>query len=182
MLPLYAKRLCELFPPLAQFGHFTLWFILRYNEGILDESEEYFDEDLEFDDYGADEILIPLILLASAAVTGARPEFMQRDSVLVAIHRWVEQGKTLDQVGNMAKEFDRYRTHLNYQRRLMDRLESDIARQVALRDRARAMGVAYVSDRVSSFAGENPVFMRSLEEGRVLMRVGSEIGWDRAGV
>lgn len=181
MLPLFTKRLCELFPPLDQFGHFTLWFILRYNEGILDESEEYFDEDLEFDDYGADEILIPLILLASAAVTGARPEFMQRDPVLVAIHRWVEQGKTLDQVGIMAKEFDRYRAHLNYQRRLMDRVESDTARQVALRDRAREMGVAYVSDRVSSFAGENPVFMRSLEEGRVLMRVGSEIGWDRAG-
>lgn len=182
MLPLYAKRLAELFPPLDPLGEFTLWFILRYNEGILDDHEDYFDASSEFDDYASDDVLIPLIILASSVAAGMRPEIPHRESALVAIHRWLEQGKALSQICTMAAEFDRYGQHLNHQARLMNRVGGDITRQVALRDRARAMGVAYVSDKVSSFAGENPVFLRSLEEGRMLMRVGAEIGWDRTSV
>ncbi|MGI0646805.1 hypothetical protein ACRCPS_17470 [Pseudomonas aeruginosa] len=182
MLPLFATRLSSLFPELAQLGHFTIWFILGFNDGLLDEYEEHFDADGEFDDYGPDDVLIPLIMLASAAVTGVRPEFMQRDSALVAIHRWLENGNALDQIYPMAEKLVRYARDLNYQERLMKRVGNDIERQVALRERARAMGVAYVSDKVSSFGGTNPVILRYLEEGRMLMRAGSEIGGDRKGV
>lgn len=158
LLPDFFSLMSARFPYLQQFGMFTTWYVMRGIDGDL--------ENVSVDELTAAEVLVHLVLLTSATVAGVRPDWFTWEAASLAVGRWVDARSDLKSVHDLAGQFESYGHKLYQQGRMIRRVSDEIARRVKNRGYAKALRVAFVTDKVSTIAYGKESLQKLFTEGR----------------
>lgn len=140
-LPALVASLQARHPFLTQFGLLTNWAVVRASAGDL--------EHFTVADLGVDDVLIELVLLASASASGMRPERFGKAPAALAVGRWVAGDIDLKEVQDVATVFAAYEKKANLQEMNIRSAQRAVTKELDCRERSRELGVAYAGERVT---------------------------------
>lgn len=129
------------YPFISQFGPVTHWVIHCGSVVALAGT----DSDLP----PALAVLVELIVLASASITGTQSAPLSLEAAILAVGRWAEGLASLEEVINLASEFKLYLDKAAYMEASVASIGAAVSKAIDSRDQARELGVAYVGERVT---------------------------------
>lgn len=133
--------LLKSYPFIGQFGPTTHWVIQCGSVVALAGT----DSDLP----SALAVLVGLIVLASASVSGNPSAPLSLEAAILAVGRWAEGLASLEEVIDLALEFKLYQDKAAYMEANVASIGAAVSEAIDSREQARELGVAYAGERVT---------------------------------
>jgi hypothetical protein len=129
------------YPFIGQFGPTTHWVIRCGSIMALAGADSDVPPALA--------VLVELIVLGSACLSGRPSAPLCLEAAIMAVGRWAEGLASLEEVINLASKFKLYQDKADYMEASVASIGAALSDAIDSREQARELGVAYVGERVS---------------------------------